>query len=526
MTSHRSTSNFDIKELYVPEDIAGSDFTESVGFPGQFPYTRGIYPTMYLGRPWTMRQYSGYATAKQTNQRYHYLLQHGQTGLSVAFDLPTQMGYDSDAEMAAGEIGKVGVPVSTLEDMQALFANIPLDKVSVSMTINSTCPVILAMFLVMAEKNKFPVAALSGTVQNDVLKEYFARGTYIFPPGPSMKLAVDVFEYCTKNAPKWNFISVSGYHIREAGSNAVQELAFTLADGICYVDEAVKRGLNVDEFAGRLSFFFNAHNNFFEEIAKYRAARRMWANIMKNRFNAQNPKSMLMRFHTQTGGCTLTAQQPDNNVVRVALQALGAVLGGTQSLHTNSKDEALCLPTEDSVRLALRTQQVLAYETGVTDVIDPFGGSYYVECLTNELERRAYEYINKIDRLGGAVKAIEAGFFKKEIEQSAYEYQKAVEKNEQIVVGVNAYQDKENGKDVRVKRVKVDERAQKDQLKRLVSYKKKRDIKAVDSRLAALRSVAEKNTENLMPYIIDSVKASSTLGEIVGTLKNIYGEYR
>lgn len=526
MTSHRSTSNFDIKELYSPEDIAGANYMESIGSPGQFPYTRGIYPAMYLGRPWTMRQYSGYATAKQTNQRYHYLLKHGQTGLSVAFDLPTQMGYDSDAEMAAGEIGKVGVPVSTLEDMQALFDGIPLDKVSVSMTINSTCPVILAMFLVMAEKNKFPVAALSGTVQNDMLKEYFARGTYIFPPRPSMKLAVDVFEHCTKNAPKWNFISVSGYHIREAGANAVQELAFTLADGICYVDEAVKRGLNVDEFAGRLSFFFNAHNNFFEEIAKYRAARRMWANIMKNRFNAQNPKSMLMRFHTQTAGCTLTAQQPENNVVRVALQALGAVLGGTQSLHTNSKDEALCLPTEDSVRLALRTQQVLAYETGVTDVIDPFGGSYYVEYLTNELERRAYEYVNKIDRLGGAIKAIESGFFRKEIEQSAYEYQKAIEKNERIIVGMNSFQDKEDKGSCKVKRLKVDERAQKDQLKRLAVYKKKRDNKAVGIRLASLLSATEKGTENLMPHIIDSVRASATLGEIVGALKKIYGEYR
>lgn len=441
-----TSSGIKVERAYDPSNVAGDDYDEKLGYPGQYPFTRGVQPTMYRGRYWTMRQYAGFGDAEESNERYKYLISQGQTGLSIAFDLPTQIGYDSDDPMSMGEVGKVGVAIDSLADMEVLFDGIPLDKVSTSMTINASAAVLLAFYIVAAERQGVSPDQLKGTIQNDVLKEYAARGTYIFPPAPSMRLITNIFEYCSKNLPQWNTISISGYHIREAGSTAAQEVAFTLADGIAYVDAAIKAGMDVDSFAGRLSFFFNAHNNLLEEVAKYRAARRIWAKIMKERFHAKKDRSMMLRFHTQTGGSTLTAQQPDNNIIRVTIQTLAAVLGGTQSLHTNSRDEALSLPTEDSVRIALRTQQIVAYESGVADTVDPLAGSYYVESLTDQIEEKVWEYIHKIDDMGGAVKAIEQGYIQKEIADSSYAYQKAVESGEQVVVGVNKFTVKEIGR--------------------------------------------------------------------------------
>jgi methylmalonyl-CoA mutase N-terminal domain/subunit len=517
-----SASNIPVKRLYAPSDIEDSDYLRDLGFPGEFPATRGVYPTMYRGRFWTMRQYAGFGTAGETNQRFKYLLKEGQTGLSVAFDLPTQIGYDSDHELSYGEVGKVGVSINSLEDMQTLFDGIPLGTVSTSMTINASAPVILSLYVVAAEKQGVPASALQGTVQNDILKEYIARGTYIFPPKPSMKLAVDIIEYCFKNVPKWNTISISGYHIREAGATAVQEVAFTLADGIAYVEAAAARGLKVDTFAPRLSFFFASHMDLLEEVAKFRAARRLWAKIMKNRFKAQNPESMLLRFHTQTGGVTLTAQQPENNIVRVTLQALASVLGGTQSLHTNSMDEALALPSEKAVRIALRTQQILANESGATNTIDPLAGSFYVENLTNEIEQQATEYIDKIDDMGGMVIAIEKGYPQKEILNSAYKFQKEVESKDRIIVGVNEYPIEEKLTwDILRVRPEVEEQ----QRKRVTDLKAKRDNNKVKAALQEIRRLAE-GDKNLMPAIIEGVSVYATNGEICDALRETYGEYR
>lgn len=516
-----TSSGIKVKRLYTPEDVDNNDYNQDLSYPGEYPYTRGVQPTMYRGRLWTMRQYAGFATAEESNKRYKYLLEQGQTGLSVAFDLPTQIGYDSDHPLSEGEVGKVGVAIDSLKDMEILFDGIPLDKVSTSMTINAPAAVLLAMYIAVAEKQGVSPDQLSGTIQNDILKEYIARGTYIFPVEPSMRLITNIFEYCSKNVPKWNTISISGYHIREAGSTAVQEVAFTLADGIAYVEAAIKAGLDVDEFAPRLSFFFNSHNDLFEEVAKFRAARRLWAKIMKNRFKAKNPKSMMLRFHTQTGGSTLTAQQPDNNIVRVAIQTLAAVLGGTQSLHTNSRDEALALPTEDSVRIALRTQQIVAYESGVTDTVDPLAGSYYVESLTDQIEEKALEYINKIDDLGGAARAIEKGYIQKEIQDSAYNYQKEIESGERIVVGMNKFQIKEESPKGLLR---VDPAVGELQKKKLEELRKERDNNRVESTLASLRRAAS-GSENLMPFILDAVKAYATLGEICGVLREVFGEY-
>ncbi|MFC0903132.1 methylmalonyl-CoA mutase [Clostridium sp. MT-14] len=520
--SFKTTSGIEVKRLYTPEDVQDIDYNEELSFPGEYPYTRGVQPTMYRGKLWTMRQYAGFATAEESNKRYKYLLSQGQTGLSVAFDLPTQIGYDSDHELAEGEVGKVGVAIDSLKDMETLFDGIPLDKVSTSMTINAPASILLAMYIAVAEKQGVTPEKLRGTIQNDILKEYVARGTYIFPVQPSMGLITHIFEFCSKNLPKWNTISISGYHIREAGSTAVQEVAFTIADGIAYVEAAIKAGLDVDQFAPRLSFFFNANNGLFQEVAKFRAARRIWAKVMKERFHASNPKSLKLRFHTQTGGCTLTAQQPDNNVVRVTLQALSAVLGGTQSLHTNSKDEALALPTQDSVRVALRTQQIIAYESGVPDTIDPLAGSYYVEALTDETEKKAMEYINKIDELGGAAKAIEKGYIQKEIEDSSYEYQKEVESGEQVVVGMNKFQiEEEPPKGL----LKVDPSVGERQKEKLQQLKAERDSKAVGEKLGSLENAAKKG-DNLMPFIIDAVKQYATLGEICDVLRGVFGEYK
>ena len=517
----RTTSNIDIERCFTPV-FEQPDYEEQLGFPGEYPFTRGVQPTMYRGRFWTMRQYAGFGTAKESNERYKYLLNAGQTGLSVAFDLPTQMGFDSDASMSQGEVGKVGVAIDSLADMEVLFDGIPLDKVSTSMTINSTAAVLLAMYIAVAEKQGVSPDKISGTIQNDILKEYMARGTYIYPPKESMRIITDIFAYCKDHVPKWNTISISGYHIREAGSSAVQEVAFTLADGIAYVDAAIKAGLDVDEFAPRLAFFFNAHNNLLEEVAKFRAARRMWAKIMKERFKAKDPKSMMLRFHTQTAGCTLTAQQPDNNIMRVTMQALAAVLGGTQSLHTNSRDEALALPTEDSVRIALRTQQVIAYESGVADSVDPLAGSFYVESLTDSIEKAAFEYIEKIDGFGGAVEAISRGFQQKEIQDSAYAYQKAIEKDEQIIVGVNKFtiQNEPQPELLRIK--EAVEIAQK---KALGQMKGGRDAEKVREALKNLEAVA-KGSDNLMPHILQAVKAYATLGEISDVFREVFGKHR
>lgn len=519
----KTNSDIEIKRVYTPLDLQDWDYEEKLGYPGQYPFTRGVQPTMYRGRLWTMRQYAGFGTAVESNKRYKYLLEQGQTGLSVAFDLPTQIGYDSDHPLSAGEVGKVGVAIDSLKDMEVLFDGIPLDKVSTSMTINAPASILLAMYIAVAEKQGVPKDKLRGTIQNDILKEYIARGTYIFPPKPSMRLITNIFEYCSKEVPKWNTISISGYHIREAGATAVQEVAFTLADGIAYVEAAINAGLDVDEFAPRLSFFFNAHNNLLEEVAKFRAARRLWAKIMKERFNAKNPKSMMLKFHTQTAGSTLTAQQPDNNIVRVAIQALAAVLGGTQSLHTNSRDEALALPTEESVRIALRTQQIIAHESGVADTIDPLAGSYYIESLTDRIEKEAMEYIKKIDELGGAVSAIEKGYIQKEIQDSAYKYQMEVESGEKIVVGVNKFQiEEETHKDI----LKVDPEVERVQRENLIQLRKERNNEEVNSKLEALREAAKDSSVNLMPYILDAVKTYATLGEICDVLREVFGEYQ
>lgn len=517
-----TNSGIEIKRLYTELDMQDFDYLEDLGFPGEFPYTRGIYPTMYRGRLWTMRQYAGYGTAEESNNRYKFLLSQGQTGLSVAFDLPTQMGYDSDHPLSQGEVGKVGVAIDSLKDMELLFDGIPLDKVSTSMTINAPAAVLLAMYIVLAQNQGVPLEELSGTIQNDILKEYIARGTYIFPPEPSMRLITDIFEFCSRYMPKWNTISISGYHIREAGATAVQEVAFTLSDGIAYVEAAIKAGLAIDDFAPRLSFFFNAHNDLFEEVAKFRAARRLWAKIMKERFNAQNPSSMMLRFHTQTAGSTLTAQQPDNNIVRVAIQALSAVLGGTQSLHTNSRDEALALPSEDSVRIALRTQQILAHESGITETVDPLAGSYYIENLTDMIEESANKYIEKIDKMGGAVKAIENGFMQQEIQDSAYDYQMAIESGNRIVVGVNKYQIEE---EPLRGLLKVDPAVARFQIEKLRELKASRDNSKVSEALNNLKDCA-KTCKNLMPPIIECVKAYCTLGEICDALRSVFGEYK
>jgi methylmalonyl-CoA mutase N-terminal domain/subunit len=517
-----STSGYEVKRVYSPLDVEEMDYNSDLSLPGEYPYTRGVQPTMYRGRFWTMRQYAGFASAEESNERYKYLLQQGQTGLSVAFDLPTQIGYDSDHPLSQGEVGKVGVAIDSLADMEILFDGIPLDKVSTSMTINAPAAVLLAMYIAVAEKQGVSIEKLSGTIQNDILKEYIARGTYIFPPKPSMRLITNIFEYCAKEVPEWNTISISGYHIREAGSNAAQEIAFTIADGIAYVEAAIKAGLNVDDFAPRLSFFFNAHNDLFEEIAKFRAARRLWAKVMKDRFHATNPKSMMLRFHTQTAGSMLTAQQPDNNIIRVTLQALAAVLGGTQSLHTNSRDEALALPTEDAVRIALRTQQIIAYESGAGDTIDPLAGSYYVEAITNTLEKTAEEYLKKIDDLGGAVVAIEQGYIQQEIQNSAYTWQQEIEKGERIVIGVNKFTMKEpSPKGL----LRVDPKVGAMQIQKITKLKAKRDQNAVDEVLIKLKSAAESDT-NLMPLILDAVKAYATLGEICDVLRDVFGEYQ
>jgi methylmalonyl-CoA mutase N-terminal domain/subunit len=520
--SFKTTSQIEIKRLYTPVDGEDRDYNRDLGFPGEYPFTRGAQPTMYRSRFWTMRQYSGFATAEETNKRYKYLLEHGQTGLSVAFDLPTQIGYDSDHPLAEGEVGKSGVAIDSLKDMEILFNGIPLDKVSTSMTINSTAAILLAMVIAVAEKQGVKPEVLQGTVQNDILKEYPARGTYIYPPLESMRIVTDIFAFCKDRVPRWNTISISGYHMREAGCTAVQEVAFTLADGIAYVEAAMRAGLDVDSFASRLSFFFNGHNNFLEEIAKFRAARRLWARIMKERFKAKKDESCVLRFHTQTGGSTLTYQQPDNNVVRVAFQALAAVLGGTQSLHTNSKDEAFALPTEESVRIALRTQQVIAYESGVADSIDPLGGSYALEALTDDIEKKAMEYISKIDKMGGAAKAIESGFIQQEIADSAYQYQKEIETKKRIIVGVNQFQMEEEPLRNILRIPPEVERTQKEKLTRI---KKERDSEKVRKALAALKTAAQ-GTNNVVPPILEAVKAYATVGEISDTLREVFGEYR
>ncbi len=515
-------SGKEVDRLYTPENLEESDYNKDLNFPGQYPYTRGVQPTMYRGKFWTMRQYAGFGTAEESNNRYKYLLDQGQTGLSVAFDLPTQIGYDSDHTMSLGEVGKVGVAIDSLKDMEMLFNGIPLDKVSTSMTINAPATVVLAMYIAVAEKQGISPDKLNGTIQNDVLKEYIARGTYIFPPAPSMRLITNIFEYCFREMPLWNTISISGYHIREAGSTAIQEVAFTLADGVAYVDAAIKIGLKVDDFAPRLSFFFNAHNDLLEEVAKFRAARRLWAKIMKERFGAKNKKSLMLRFHTQTAGCALTAQQADNNIVRVTIQALAAVLGGSQSLHTNSRDEALALPAEDSVRIALRTQQVLAYESGVTETVDPLAGSYYIETLTNKIEEKALEYIEKIDKLGGVTQAIEKGFIQQEIQNSAYQYQKDIEEGKRIVVGVNKFKIKEGSPKGLLK---VNPEAGCRQVEELKKLKEERDNNKVKDNLKSLEKAA-KTDANLMPLILDCVKSYATLGEICDVLRSIFGEYK
>lgn len=517
----KTSFNEEIAPVYVP-GLEDPEYLPTRGLPGLYPFTRGVQSTMFRGKFWTMRQYAGFGTAEESNKRYKYLLGAGQTGLSVAFDLPTQIGYDSDHPMSDGEVGKVGVAIDSLRDMEILFDGIPLGEVSTSMTINSTAGVLLAMYIAVAEKQGFTPDKLNGTIQNDILKEYIARGTYRFPPKPSMRLITDIFGYCATNVTKWNTISISGYHIREAGSNAVQEVAFTLADGIAYADAAIKAGMDIDVFAPRLSFFFNAHNNLLEEVAKFRAARRLWAEIMKNRFNAKDVKSQMLRFHTQTAGCTLTAQQPDNNIVRVAMQTLAAVLGGTQSLHTNSRDEALALPTEDSVRIALRTQQIVAYESGVADTIDPLAGSYYIEALTDSIYEKAKKYIARIDELGGMVEAIEKGFVQQEIQDSAYTYQIEVEKGEQIVVGVNKFQVKELPPS---NLLKVDRSIQVSQIAKINAVKASRDNELVIKKLAEIKAAAQ-GTENLMPKILEAVKVYATLGEITGTLQEVFGEHK
>ena len=508
-----------LKRTYTPEDVNGVDYAKDLGFPGVFPYTRGVQPTMYRGRFWTMRQYAGFATAEDSNKRYRYLLSQGTTGLSVAFDLPTQIGYDSDDPMAVGECGKVGVAIDSLADAEILFDGIPLDKVSTSMTINAPASILLSMYIAVAEKQGVPMNALAGTIQNDILKEYIARGTYIFPPKPSMRLITDIFDFCSRNIPKWNTISISGYHIREAGSTAIQEVAFTLADGIAYIEAAIKAGQDPNVFGKRLSFFFNAHNDFLEEVAKFRAARKIWARIMKERFGVTNPSAQMLRFHTQTAGCTLTAQQAENNIVRVAIQTMAAVCGGTQSLHTNSLDEALALPTDKSVRIALRTQQIVAYESGITNVVDPLAGSYAIEALTKEIEEGALAYIKEIDDLGGMMAAIEKGYPQKHIQDAAYDYQKSIESGDRIIVGVNKFHIDEDMTERKL--LKVDASVGENQIKKLREMKEKRDNVRVKTTLDGAKGDAY-----LMPLILDAVHAYATEGEICGVLREVFGEYK
>ena len=515
----RTPSGIPLPRAAVPGDF---DYMSELGFPGEYPFTRGVQPTMYRSRFWTMRQYAGFASAQESNKRYRYLLDHGQTGLSVAFDLPTQIGYDADDPMALGEVGKVGVSISSLRDMEVLFDQIPLDKVSTSMTINAPAAVLLAMYVAVGKRQGVDSSKLRGTIQNDILKEYVARGTYIFPPQPSLRLITDIFQFCEEKVPQWNTISISGYHIREAGSTAVQEVAFTLADAIEYVKAAISAGLEVDHFASQLSFFFAAHNDFLEEIAKFRAARRLWAHIMRERFGAKDPKSWMLRFHTQTGGVTLTAQQPENNIVRVAIQALAAVMGGTQSLHTNSMDEALWLPTEKSVRTALRTQQIIAYESGVADTIDPMAGSYVVEYLTNEIEQQAKAYIQKIDDLGGALASIEKGYMQNEIQDAAFRYQMEIEKKDRVVVGVNAFQSEEQ---MDLERLKVDPAIEQGQCARLKELRESRDAAKASELMSTLDSAA-RSSENLLPLLVTCVENDLTLGEICGVLRKAWGEYQ
>jgi methylmalonyl-CoA mutase N-terminal domain/subunit len=520
---YATSSDMRVERIYTPAELKSFDYLRDLGFPGEYPLIRGVYPTMYRARLWTMRQYAGFGTAEQTNQRFKYLLDHGQTGLSVAFDFPTQVGYDCDHPLALGEVGKVGVSASTLKDMEVLFDGIPLDKVTTSMTINAPANVLLAMYVAVGQKQGVDQAKLGGTVQNDILKEYVARGMYIFPPKPSMRIVTDIFEYCSKNMPQWNTISISGYHIREAGATAVQEVAFTLANAIAYVQTAIDRGLDLDKFAARLSFFFAAHNDFLEEIAKFRAARRLWAKIMRDRFHAKSLGSMMLRFHTQTSGVALTAQQPYNNIVRVALQALSAVFGGTQSLHTNSFDEAYALPSEQAVTIALRTQQIIACESGVVDTVDPLAGSYYIESLTNEIEEKATRYIEEIDRIGGAVAAVEKGFMQREITESAYRFQKKVEAKKQIVVGVNEFKSEE---EIPIKTLQVNPAIEKKLVEQLNHIKNQRNKARVNEALGKLRVVAGKENLSLMPCIIEAVKECVTLGEICGALREVYGEYK
>jgi methylmalonyl-CoA mutase N-terminal domain/subunit len=520
--SFTTSSGLPLERTYTPLDVAGQDYGRDLGFPGEYPFTRGVQPTMYRGRFWTMRQYAGFGTAEESNRRYRYLLQQGQTGLSVAFDLPTQMGYDSDHPMVAGEVGKVGVAVDSLADMETLFREIPLGKVSTSMTINATAAVLLCMYIAVAEAQGASRASLTGTIQNDVLKEYVARGTYIFPPAPSMRLITDTFAFCAAELPKWNSISISGYHIREAGSTAVQEVAFTLADGVAYVEAAIKAGLSVDKFAPQLAFFFNAHNHLLEEVAKFRAARRLWATIMRERFGAADPRAWMLRFHAQTAGSTLTAQQPENNVVRVAIQALAAILGGAQSLHTNSRDEALGLPTEEAVRIALRTQQILAHESGVAEVADPLGGAYAIEALTTQIAQGAKAYLDKIDAMGGMLRAIEAGYVQKEIQEAAYQAQRALEEKQQVVVGVNEFVSEGAAK---VPVFSVENRLETEQCARLAAVKARRDPAAVREALGTLTAAA-KGTENLLPPILQAVRAYATVGEICDALRAVFGVHQ
>ena len=518
----RTDSDMVLDTVYCPEDpeSPGYDYNRDLGYPGEYPYTRGVQPNMYRGRIWTMRQYSGYASAEESNRRYHYLLEQGQTGLSIAFDLPTQMGYDSDHPLARGEVGKVGVPISSLRDMEVLMDGIPLDKVSTSMTINATASILLCLYIAVAAKQGMPPEKLNGTIQNDILKEYIARGTYIYPPRPSMRLIVDVFKYCAEKVPRWNTISISGYHMREAGATAAQELAFTFSSAIAYVQAALDAGLDVDEFAGRLSFFFVAQNNLFEEIAKFRAARRMWAKIIRERFGAKNPRSWMLRFHTQTAGVTLTAQQPDNNLIRSTIQALAAILGGTQSLHVNSRDEALALPSEESVQLSLRTQQILAHENGVADVVDPLGGSYYLESLTSRLEEEAFRYIEKIDDMGGAIASLEQGYQVMEIHEAAYRHQKQVEDGKRVIVGVNRYV----GETPPISGLlRVDPELTRQQIERLQQLRQERDNRAVEKSLARLDEVA-RGEENTAPVILECVENYCTLGEICDVFRGVFGE--
>ncbi len=519
--SFKNLSDIEIKRLYTPNDVKELNYELDLGFPGQYPFTRGAYPNMYRGRLWTMRQFAGFGTAEQTNNRYKFLIEHGQTGLSVAFSLHTIYGIEATDQKALGEIGKEGVAIDTLKDMETLFDGIDLSKISTSMTINAPASILLAMYIVTAEKQGHSPEQLRGTIQNDILKEYIAQKSWIYPPEPSMRLIVDTIEYCTNHVPQWYTISISGYHIREAGSTAVQELAFTLADGFAYVEAAIERGLDVDDFAPRLSFFFNSHNNFFEEVCKYRAARRIWAKHMKNKYGAKKPESLRLRFHTQTAGVSLTAQEPENNMVRVTLQGLAAVLGGTQSLHTNSFDEALCLPTENAVKIALRTQQIIAHESGVTDTVDPLAGSYYVEWLTNKMEEEAENYFQQIDELGGVIPAIKANFFQKEIANASYKYQQEIENRERTIVAVNQYQQKEP---CTIPLLKIDEEVAKEQVNTLNKIKQERDNDKIQENLLKLKEAA-KGTENLMPYIMDAIRVYASIGEIINTLKEVFGVY-